>query len=402
MLDARSGAAVAEVIDAIFAAPPTPLRPLAGMARAHGLGAIHLKDEGGRLGLRSFKALGGAYAVIQLVREEAATRLGRPVAIGALPRAGQCALDAASPAMHGDPEVRQIASALTFACATDGNHGQSVAAGARLMGARAVIFVHEGVSAERRQSIARFGAHLCVVPGTYDDAVAESARQSLQNGWTLLSDTSWAGYTEVPRLVMQGYTLMTHELLVQLQDAPTHLFLQAGVGGFAAAVAAALPDCFAPAAPRIVIVEPSRAACLMASARAGHCVKIAAGLPTVMSMLECHEPSEFAWSLLSPRASAFMTVEDASALAAMRVLAHPDDPAETVVAGESGAAGLAGLLAACEDPDIRRALDLNAESRVLLFNTEGATDEERYLAAVGETPAEVTARGAIARAAAVR
>lgn len=286
---------------------------------------------------------------------------------------------------------------LTFACATDGNHGQSVAAGARLMGARAVIFVHEGVSAERRESIARFGARLCVVQGTYDDAVAESARQSEQNGWTLLSDTSWAGYTEVPRRVMQGYTLMAHELASQLPDAPTHLFLQAGVGGFAAAMAAALPDCFAPAVPRIVVVEPARAACLMASARAGRCVRIAPGLPTVMSMLECHEPSEVAWSLLAPRAAAFMTVEDPAALAAMRVLAHPDDAAEAVVAGESGAAGLAGLLAACVDPDIRQELDLNADSRVLLFNTEGATDEERYHDAVGESSSAVGARAAAAR-----
>jgi len=398
MLGPGAGAGVALVLDAIFEHSPSPLRSLAGSARLLGLGAVHLKDEGQRLGLRSFKALGGAYAVIQLVREAAARELGRAVPVEALPRAGRAGLDAAAPVSAADPEVARIASSLTFACATDGNHGQSVAAGARLMGAQAVIFVHQGVTAERRASIARFGARIRIVPGNYDDAVTESARESERHGWTLLSDTSWPGYADIPRRVMQGYTLMTHEVAAQLAEPPTHVFLQAGVGGFAAAVAASLPVRAGAAAPRVVVVEPSRAACLLASARAGRCTAIEPDEPTVMSMLECYEPSELAWTLLAPRAAAFMTIGDEAALDAMRRLARPDDPAEGVVAGESGAAGLAGLIAACAAPAVRQALDLGASSRVLLFNTESATDEDRYVAAVGETPAAVAARAAAGRA----
>lgn len=400
-LDAAAARSATELLAQCFDYQPTRLVSLAATAARCGLGAIHLKDEGARLGLKSFKALGGAYAVIRLVLQEASRQLGRPVAASELPRpaSGSLALPAAGQQdTPGNPEVARIAAGMSFACATDGNHGQSVAAGARLVGARAVIFVHATVSQERMDAIARFGPEMRVVLGSYDDAVAESARQAQAHGWTLLSDTSWPGYTEPPTWVMQGYSAMVHEIAHQIPAPPTHVFLHAGVGGFAAAVANALHSVCQPG-PKVVIVEPQRAACLLASARAGHRVRTPDDAPTIMAMLECYEPSLLAWDILAPLASAFMAVDDADAVAAMRVLADPVSDAEVVVAGESGSAGLAGLLVACCEPEVRSALGLDASSRVLCVCTESATDLARYAAAVGRDAAEVARRIPAAQAA---
>ena len=402
MLDAQAAGQVVSLLEACFDYAPTPLVDLPGIAEREGLGAVCIKDEGARLGLKSFKALGGAYAVVRLVMAQAAKKLGRPITPDELPRAAGGSLDPGTAdakvraTSAGASAMATAAAGMTFACATDGNHGQSVAAGARLVGASAVIFVHEGVSAERRAAIARFGADLREVPGSYDDAVAESVRQCEANGWTLLSDTSWPGYTEVPALVMQGYTAMVHELRQQLQTPPTHVFLQAGVGGFAAALATGLADIFDPM-PVVVVVEPTRAACLLASIEAGELLRIEAQEPTVMAMLECYEPSLVAWELLRPLATAFMAVDEDDALVAMRRLARPRQDTEVVVAGESGSAGLAGLLAACATIDGKAALGLDASSRVLLINTESATDAASYEAAVGQSAATVAARIPAAR-----
>ncbi|MBL0402641.1 diaminopropionate ammonia-lyase [Microvirga aerilata] len=349
---------------------PTPLHSLPALAVELGVGAIHIKDEGSRLGLGSFKALGGSYTVIRLVLEEAGRQLGRIVDIAEL----------------RTPEVRAIASGMTFACATDGNHGRSVAQGAQLVGARAAIFVHSGVSDERVAAIARFGAQMIRAEGTYDDSVAEAARVAAEKGWIVVSDTSWPGYERIPGLVMQGYTAMVREALRQLPERPTHVFVQAGVGGVAAAVAGHLALSLGNLRPTFVVVDPARAACLFETARAGHPVKIDHGEPTVMAMLECYEPSLVAWRVLSRVADAFMTVDEEDAIAAMNCLARPvgNDPA--IVAGESGGAGLAGLIRAAADPRIRVALNLDEASRVFVINTEGATDPERYTELVGMRP----------------
>lgn len=176
---------VAEVLALRENCAPTPLHVLSGLAKELGLGALYLKDEGFRLGLGSFKALGGAYALMILVKEEAEHRLGRSVAVQELMSS----------------EVRAIAATMTFACATDGNHGRSVAQGAQLMGAKAKIFVHSGVSQARIDAIARYGAQMIRVNGNYDDSVAEAARVATAQGWTVLSDTSWPGYEYIPGLV---------------------------------------------------------------------------------------------------------------------------------------------------------------------------------------------------------
>jgi diaminopropionate ammonia-lyase len=340
----------------------TPLRALPALARELGVGAIYIKDEGLRLGLGSFKALGGSYAVIRLVLDAASEHLDRAVDVAALQTT----------------DVRAIAADMTFACATDGNHGRSVAQGAELVGARAVVFVHSGVSEERVAAIARFGAEMVRVAGSYDDSVEEATRVADKNGWTIVSDTSWPGYERIPALVMQGYTAMVREALRQLPKPPSHVFVQAGVGGVAAAVAGHLAMALADHRPRFVVVEPARAACIYESARVGRPVKIEQGEPTVMAMLECYEPSLIAWRVLSRVADGFMTVEEADAVAAMKQLARPCGADPAIIAGESGGVGLAGLTRALADPEASEALGLGPQSRIFLINTEGATDPLRY------------------------
>jgi diaminopropionate ammonia-lyase len=351
----------------------TPLLSLPGLARELGIAAIRIKDEGHRLGLGSFKALGGSYAVIRLVLEEAASKLGRPVDIGELHEA----------------EVRQVAQGMTVACATDGNHGRSVAQGAQLVNAKCVIFVHQGVSEQRIAAIAAFGAQIVRVEGNYDDSVAEAARVARDRNWITVSDTSWPGYERIPGFVMQGYTALVSEALRQCADRPTHVFIQAGVGGIAAAVAAHLSILFGADRPFFTVVEPALADCVHASARAGHLVKVEHGRPTVMAMLECYEPSMVAWRILSRAADAFMTVEDAEAVNVMKRLAHPAQGDPAIVAGESGGVGLAGLMKIAVDENARSRINLGPDSRVFLINTEGATDPRLYEQLAGVAPGDV-------------
>ncbi|RWC07633.1 MAG: diaminopropionate ammonia-lyase [Mesorhizobium sp.] len=351
----------------------TPLHALPALAGELGIAALHVKDEGQRLGLGSFKALGGAYAVMRLVLEEAGKWLGRDVDIGEI----------------NDARVRQIASGMIFVCATDGNHGRSVAQGASLVGARSVIFVHAGVSRERVAAIARFGAEIVEVEGGYDHAVREVARVGAERGWKIVSNTSWLGYERVPGLVMQGYTVIVRETLRRLPEPPTHVFLQAGVGGFAAAIAGHMAVLLGSRRPKAVVVEPERSACVYASAEAGRPATIANQEPTVMTMLECAEPSLVAWRVLARVGDAFMTVDEDDAVAVMKRLARPlgNDPA--IISGESGGAGLAGLVRAAGDRRMRAALGLDRRSRVLVINSEGATDHGRFAELVGMAPEEV-------------
>ncbi|WP_192257832.1 diaminopropionate ammonia-lyase [Mesorhizobium silamurunense] len=351
----------------------TPLHALPALADQLGIAALHVKDEGQRLGLGSFKALGGAYAVMRLVLEEASKRLGRAVDVDEI----------------GDVRVREIASGMIFVCATDGNHGRSVAQGAGLVGARSVIFVHAGVSAERVVAIARLGAEIVRVEGGYDHAVREVARVGAERGWKIVSNTSWPGYERVPGLVMQGYTVIVREALRHLAEPPTHVFLQAGVGGFAAAIAGHMAVLLGGRRPKAVVVEPTRSACVYASVQAGRPITIAHQQPTVMTMLECAEPSLVAWRVLARVGDAFMTVNEEDAVSVMKRLARPlgNDPA--IVSGESGGTGLAGLIRAAGDKDMRAALGLDANSRVLIINSEGATDPGRYAELVGMAPEEM-------------
>jgi diaminopropionate ammonia-lyase len=346
---------------------PTPLLDLPDVAAAIRIGGVRYKQEGGRFGLGSFKALGGAYAVMRLLQAELAKR---------------GAANAATAAELMEGRYKDATRAITVCCATDGNHGRSVAWGAKLFGAACVIFVHEHVSQGRRDAIAQYGAEIRVVPGNYDDAVREAQKQADANGWFVVSDTSYAGYTEVPRDVMQGYRVMAEEAADQFGGPPTHVFVQGGVGGVAAAVSVQMRARFGNAV-KIVVVEPDKAACLLASAEAGQPTTVEGDLDTLMAGLACGEPSLLAWQELERGAFAFMAVPDSSAVDCMKLLAARQAP---VVAGESAVAGLAGLLLAAQEPFARAALGLGADSRVLLFGTEGATDREVYARLVGHAP----------------
>ncbi len=332
---------------------PTPLRDLPEWAASAGIAILRMKDEATRFGLGSFKALGGAYAVVNLLSSELARR---GIALAA------SSIDLATGRYRSDTRK------LTVTCATDGNHGRSVAWAAQRFHCRCVIFVHEHVSQARVDAIAAFGAEIRTVPGTYDDAVREAARQAEAEGWMIASDTSWPGYTEVPRDIMQGYRIIVDEAADQwLGPPPTHVFVQGGVGGVAAAVSVHIRLRFQPA-PVLIVVEPDRAACLFASAEAGALTAIDGALDTVMAGLACGEPSLLAWDELARGAAAFMTIPDEAALETMRLLEN-----RQIMAGESGVAGLAGCMLAAASPTERTLLGLGPESRVLVFNTEGRT-----------------------------
>ncbi len=356
---------------------PTPLVALPGMAAAVNVAQIHYKDEGGRFGLGSFKALGGAYAVLRLLQNMVRDATGENCG------SAEFAADEHAP----------LRAAVTVTCATDGNHGRSVAWGAQTFGCRCVIYVHQHVSQHRCDAIASYGAEVRRVPGNYDDAVRRAAEEAAANGWHVVSDTSYEGYVDIPRDVMQGYGVMAEEALAQLPAGvlPTHVFVQGGVGGLAAALCACFWERLGADRPRFIVVEPEKADCLHRSALAGCPVAVEGDLDTIMAGLACGEVSILAWRILGSGGDAFMTVPDSAAAAAMRLLANAPQGDARVVAGESAVAGLAGLLAAAADPALRAELGLTAQSVVLLFGTEGATDPSLYAEIVGRSAEAVLA-----------
>lgn len=350
---------------------PTPLLSLPGLAAAAGVAELWWKDEGGRFGLGSFKALGGAYAVARVLQRAAQAR-GEHLDMAEI-AAGRAA----------------VARDVTVACATDGNHGRSVAWGAQRFGCRCVIFIHATVSEGRKRAIEAYGAEVRRVPGNYDDSVRAAERTAAEEGWTIVSDTSYPGYMEIPKDVMQGYELMAAEAFDALPERPTHVFVQTGVGGVAAAVAAQAVRRWGPDRPALVLVDPERSACWVESFRHGAPTAVEGDLDTVMAGLACGEVSLLAWEILKDHADAVIALPDAPALEAMRRLARPATADPPIVAGESATAGLAALFAVMNDDVARATLRLGPEARVLLFGTEGDTDPELYREIVGLDAAEV-------------
>ncbi len=355
----------------------TELVALPGLARAAGLGEIWYKDESTRFGLGSFKALGGAYAVFCHLAGVVERRTGRRPSSAEI--------------MAG--KHRDIARGVTVCTATDGNHGRSVAWGAEMFGCPCVIYIHATVSEGRKAAIEKFGAKVRRVAGNYDDSVRQAAADAEANGWQVISDTSYEGYKEVPKWVMQGYGVMVRELLDQLPatSLPTHLFIQAGVGGLPAAIVAYLWQRLGAKRPFTVVVEPHVADCLYQTALAGRPTKASGDLETLMAGLAAGEVSLLAWDILNAGANAFLTVPDAAAVAAMKALAEGVGGDRRVVGGEAGVGGLAGLLAATADPDRRKTLGLDERSRALIFGSEGDTDPVLYQRLVGRSAAEVRA-----------
>jgi diaminopropionate ammonia-lyase len=269
---------------------------------------------------------------------------------------------------------REITTRFVFATASSGNHGRSVAAGAKLFGNRCVIFLPRFTSAEKEAAIKARGAEVVRVDGDYDAAVAECRRRSEASGWTIISDTSWEGYDSVPRSVMRGYCVLAHEALEQWGRAPTHVFVQAGVGGLAAAVIgylwAVLPE-----RPTVIVVEPQSADCWFQSNRSGRPMPASGNADTVMGGLACREISPVTWPVVGLASDWFMTIQEDGVLPARRLLAHPLDGDPAIASGPSGCAGLAGLIRVCADRVAFEALKLGREARVLLINSEGNLGE---------------------------
>lgn len=363
-------AATAEAAAEIAAWPgyrPSALTPLPGLAAEFGLGAIHYKDESARFGLGSFKALGGAYAVLGVLQQRIQAHTGE--------RASARDLEGG--------RFSDLAARTTVVTATDGNHGRSVAWGAARFGCGCRIYIHAGVSERRARAMRELGAEVVRIRGNYDQSVRLAAAHADANNWHLVSDTSQPGYTDLPARVMAGYSVMMEEITAQWPRSggagTTHVFVQGGVGGLAASVAAYLWEKCGARRPRFIVVEPQLAACLLQSARRGRATEVRITEETVMAGLSCGEVSMLAWRVLSVAADDFLTITDHLVAPVMRMLAHGEARVE---AGESAVAGLAACLAACANPPLAAALGLNRRSQVLVFGTEGATDRDIYRAMV--------------------
>lgn len=337
----------------------TPLLDAPGVADSLGVGKVWVKDESWRLGLPAFKILGASWAIYRKLEEHSG-------GIGE---------------WKDVEELRELLSPLlpmTLAAATDGNHGRAVARMAKLLGLGSRIFVPADMVPARVEAIESEGAEVTVVQGTYDDAVARSAEEA--NGRCLvISDTSWPGYEDVPTWVIEGYSTILWEVSEELgrcgEEGTTLVVVQIGVGAFAAAVTRHFRSPGVSPRPKILGVEPDRAACVLASVEAGDIVHLPGPHDSIMAGLNCGSPSVVAWPAVSRGIDLFVSVDDGWPRRAMRILAGSG-----VVSGETGAAGLAGLLAVAEggDPRARRELGLTEEARVLIFNCEGATDPGAY------------------------
>jgi diaminopropionate ammonia-lyase len=334
---------------------PTPLLSLSGLARKLNVAAIRYKDEGSRFGLGSFKALGGAYAVHHL--------LG----------------------------TSDHPASITVTSATDGNHGLSVAWGAKAIGCGCVIFIHAEVSSGREQALTMLGAEVIRIDGNYDESVRQCYAAAEANQWTVISDTAGDDSgTDVARIVMAGYSVMVAEIVEQVADeVPTHVFVQGGVGGLAATVCEYFRLAWGRTTPQFIVVEPDLAPCLFESARHGRRVSVAVSEETVMAGLSCGVVSAIAWPTLRRFANDFLTLPDAIVAPTMRVLADAPFSDPPIVAGESAVAGLAGFICSRQHADLSSALQLNRDSRVLVIGTEGATDPVLYELMTGHAAASV-------------
>ena len=352
-----------EVMEEISSWPgyePTPLLDLRPLAKELAIGRLSLKNEGARFGLGSFKALGGAYGVVRVIQDEI-ERLTQTSGV-----TGREIMDGA---------YRDIACGITVTCASDGNHGRSVAWGAQLFGCRCVVYLPPAVSPAREAAIVQYGATIVRTRGDYDDAVMEAHRDAQRLERFVVSDTSYEANVNVPRDIMQGYTVLLAEVLERLtgSDRPTHIFLQGGVGGFAASVVGHLWETLGPDRPACIVVEPDCANCLFESASLGRPATVTNVHRTIMGCLACGEVSTLAWYILERSVDAFMSIADEAAETAMRRLANAD---LAVPVGPSGVAGLAGLVCIAGDADTRTAIGLDRSSHVLVVATERPTKGE--------------------------
>ncbi len=353
----------------------TPLKSLRKMANFLGVGGIWVKDESCRLSLNSFKVLGGSYAIYRFIKK----LIGED-------------REFSYEELISDV-VKALTGEITFATATDGNHGRGVAWAASKLGHKSVIYVHKNTSQSRIDAILSYGAIVKIIDGNYDDAVDQVSIDAKINGWEVISDTSWEGYEEIPTWIMQGYTTIVSEVQEQFGAQgilyPTHIFVQAGVGALAASIIGHYHAILGNNSPISVIVEPDKAACLYESMKIGdgNPHNFPGDLDSIMAGLACGQPSPIAWDVLVESADLFIAAKDYIAAEGMRMYAVPLKGDPFIVSGESGAVTLATLKHIMLDEeftDLREKLKLDANSKILLINSEGNTDPLNFRRVVWE------------------
>ena len=318
---------------------PTPLIKLNKLSNELGLNKIFYKDESKRFDLKSFKALGGAYAVEKITK--------------------------------GNKNI-------VVATATAGNHGRSVAWGAKRLGLKCKIFISEFVSEARGQAMSDLGADVIKVKGNYEKSLIECIKQSTENNWQIVQDVAWKDYMIVPRYTMAGYTVMMKEIVDQIKnDQVTHIILQAGVGGMAGAMVAGIAR-YLKNIPETIVVEPDSAACVMESIKTGKIEKIDIKRESLMGGMSCGEVSLVPWEILKNSVKFCISLPDDDIAKTMKLLGNSSFSEEKIIAGENSAPGIIGLITSCADDEIREKLKLNSKSIILVIGCEGDTDKVMY------------------------
>ncbi len=349
----------------------TPLSKLSKMAEHLGLGEVFIKDESYRFGLNAFKVLGGSFSMAKYI----AKTTGRDVS--------ELNFD-----ILISERLREEFGQATFFTATDGNHGRGVAWAAKKLKQKAVVYMPKGSTLTRLNNIIAEGAKATIEEANYDECVRMAAAEAakIPHG-VVIQDTAWEGYEEIPSWIMQGYGTMAMEADEQLKEseieAPTHIFVQAGVGSLAGAVQGYYKNRYPENPPIVVVVEADAADCLYRGAVAGDGKEriVTGDMETIMAGLACGEPNTISWDILKNHSAAFISLPDWAAAKAMRILSAPIKGDPQVVSGESGAAGFGALFCTMTMPELiplKTALGLSESSRVLLFSTEGDTDPQRY------------------------
>ena len=316
----------------------TPLISLNKLSGELDIGNIFYKDESKRFNLKSFKALGGAYAV-----------------------------DIISKGMKN----------ITISSATAGNHGRSVAWGAKRLGLNCKIFISQNVSKAREKTIEEFGAKIFRVKGNYENSLKECMKKSKLNKWKIVQDVSTRNYKFVPKLTMAGYSIMIKETSLQTNKYITHIFLQAGVGGMAAGAVAGVARYFK-RIPKIIIVEPENAACVLKSIEKGKMTKIKISKESIMGGMSCNKMSLIPWQILKNTANCCLTISDKKVADTITMLAKKSFSDKKIVGGECSAPGVISLISACNNKKIRYKLNLGKKSNVLLIGCEGDVDKKLY------------------------
>ena len=318
---------------------PTPLISLNKLKEILNVKQIYYKDEDKRFDLKSFKALGGACDVNKIKDEK---------------------------------------SAAIVATATAGNHGRSVAWGAQRLGLNCKIFISEFVSESRAKAMRNLDAEVIRVKGNYDASLKECVKQSEKNNWEIVQDVSWEGYKEVPKLIMAGYTIMIKEIMDQINDEKiTHVFLQAGVGGMAAAMIAGFAK-FSKKIPRFIIVEPENANCVFKSIENNRPTSVNITNETIMGGMSCGDVSTVAWEILKNSSNNCVTITDDAISIVVAMLAEAQLSDEKIIAGECAVPGIIALISLFKSKEYLDKLNLNSDSKVLLFGCERLTDKEMY------------------------